>query len=91
MIYNAYLSQLRNYSRDMVIEPVYSASVLSSIAFYLLDVISLYLEKVIFLRYLPLVILYYILTDYFKIPLPLSDFKKSLVSMILYPDLITCI
>jgi hypothetical protein len=75
----------------MVIEPVYSVSVLGSIAFYLLDIISLYLEKVIFLRCLPLAILYYILTDYFKIPLLLSDFEKSLVSIILCPDLVTCI
>jgi hypothetical protein len=74
----------------MVIESVYSVSVLGSIAFCLLDVISLCLEKVIFLRCLPLAILCYILTDYFKIPLPLSDFEKSLASMILYLDLIAC-
>jgi hypothetical protein len=91
MIYNIYLSQLRNHSRDIVIEPIYSVSVLDSIVFCLLDIISLYLEKVIFLRYLPLAILYYILIDYFNILLPLSDFKKSLVSIILYLDLIAYI
>jgi hypothetical protein len=75
----------------MVVEPIYSVSVLSSIILCLLDVISLYLEKVIFLRCLPLAILYYILIGYFKILLPLSDFEKSLVSIILYPDLVTYI
>jgi hypothetical protein len=75
----------------MVVEPIYLVSVLSSIIFCLLDIVSLYLEKVIFLRYLPLTILCYILIGYFKILLPLSDFKKSLVSMILYPDLIAYI
>jgi hypothetical protein len=75
----------------MVVEPVYLVSVLDSITFYLLDIVSLRLEKVILLRCLPLLILYYILTGYFKILLPLSDFKKSLVSMILYPDLIAYI
>jgi hypothetical protein len=73
----------------LVVEPVHSVSVLGSIILCLLDVVSLCLEKVIFLRYLPLAILYYILTGYFKIPLPLSDFEKSLVSMILYLDLVT--
>jgi hypothetical protein len=66
-------------------------SILDSITFCLLNVVSLRLEKVILLRCLPLAILYYILTGYFKILLLLSDFKKSLASMILYPDLIAYI
>jgi hypothetical protein len=49
MISNPYLSQLRNYSRDIVVEPVYLVSILSSIIFCLLDIISLCLEKVILL------------------------------------------
>jgi hypothetical protein len=88
MIRNPYLSQLRNHSRDMVIEPVHSVSVLSSITFYLLDVVGLCLEKVIFLQCLPLAILYSILIGYFKIPLLFSYFEKSLASMILRPDLV---
>jgi hypothetical protein len=72
----------------MVVEPMHSVSVLGSITFCLLDVVGLCLEKVILLRYLPLSILYCILTGYFKIPLPLSDFKKSLASMVLYPDFV---
>jgi hypothetical protein len=88
MIGNACLSQLRNHSRDMVVEPVHSVSVLGSITLCLLDVVGLCLEKVIFLRCLPLAILCCILTGYFKILLPLSDFEKSLASMILYPDLV---
>jgi hypothetical protein len=88
MIGNTYLSQPRNYSRDIVVEPVHSVSVLGSITLCLLDVISLCLEKVIFLQCLLLAILCYILIGYFKILLLLSDFEKSLVSMILYPDLV---
>jgi hypothetical protein len=74
----------------MVVEPVHSVSVLDSITFCLLNVVGLRLEKVILLRCLPLAILCRILTGYFKIPLPLSDFEKSLASMILCPDLIAC-
>jgi hypothetical protein len=59
----------------MVVEPVHSVGVLDSITFCLLDVVGLRLDKVILLRCLPPAILCYVLTGYFKIPLPLSDFK----------------
>jgi hypothetical protein len=75
----------------MVVEPVHSVSILGSIILCLLDIVGLCLEKVIFLRCLPLAILCCILTGYFKIPLPLSDFEKSLASIILYLDLVACI
>jgi hypothetical protein len=90
MIGNACLSQPRNHRRDMVVEPMHSVSVLGSITFCLLDVVGLCLEKVILLRCLPLSILCCILTGYFKIPLPLSDFEKSLASMVLCPDFVAC-
>ena len=91
MIGNTCLSQPGNHSRDMVVEPVHSVSVLGSITFCLLDVVGLCLEKVIFLRCLPLAILCCILTGYFKISLPISDFEKSLASMILCPDFVPCV
>lgn len=75
----------------MIIEPLYSISILSSVSFCYLDIVFLYREKVILLRYLPLVILYYILAGHFKIPLLLSDFKKTLVSVILRLELVTYI
>jgi hypothetical protein len=59
----------------MVVEPVHSVGVLDSITFCLLDVVGLRLDKVILLRCLPPAILCCVLTGYFKIPLPLSDFK----------------
>jgi hypothetical protein len=54
---NVCFSQPRNHSGDMVVGLVHSVSVLGSITFCLLDVVGLCLEKVIFLRCLPLAIL----------------------------------
>jgi hypothetical protein len=49
MIGNACLSQPRNYSRDMVVEPAHSVSVLGSITFCLLDVSFLGVEELFYL------------------------------------------
>jgi CRP-like cAMP-binding protein len=89
MVSNAYLSQPRNYSRDIVVEPVHSISVLGSITFCLLDVVRLYLEKIMLSGYLPPKICYYILASYFEISLLNPDFEESLTGMVLRPDFIT--
>jgi CRP-like cAMP-binding protein len=73
----------------MVIEPVYSISVLGSIIFCLLDVVRLCLEKIILSGYLPPKICYYILASYFEISLLNPDFKESLIGIVLRPDFIT--
>jgi hypothetical protein len=73
----------------MVVEAIYSISVLGSIIFCLLDVVSLYLEEIILLGYLPPKIYYYILVSYFEISLLNPDFKELLIGIVLRPDFIT--
>jgi CRP-like cAMP-binding protein len=73
----------------MVIEPVYSISVLSSIIFCLLDIVRLYLEKIMLSGYLPPKICYYVLASYFEISLLNPDFEESLIGIVLRPDFIT--
>jgi hypothetical protein len=73
----------------MVVEAMYSISVLSSITFCLLDIVSLCLEEIMLLGYLPPKICYYVLASYFEISLPNPDFKESLTGMVLCPDFIT--
>jgi len=48
MVGNAYLSQLRNYGRDMVLEPVYLIGIVSSITLYLSDIVFLRAKEIIF-------------------------------------------
>jgi hypothetical protein len=46
MVDDPCLSQLRDYGRDMVVEPMYSLSILSSIALYLLDIVRLFTKEI---------------------------------------------
>jgi CRP-like cAMP-binding protein len=73
----------------MVVEAIHSISVLGSITFCLLDVVSLYLEEIMLLGYLPPKICYYILASYFEISLLNPDFEESLIGIVLRPDFIT--
>ena len=41
-----YLSQLRDYGRDIVVEPMHLLSILSSIAFCLLDIVRLFTKEI---------------------------------------------
>jgi hypothetical protein len=73
----------------MVVEAMHSISVLGSITFCLLDVVSLCLEEIMLLGHLPPKIYYCVLASYFEISLPNPDFEESLIGMVLRPDFIT--
>jgi hypothetical protein len=46
MVDDPCLSQLRDYGRDMIVEPMHSLSILSSIAFCLLDIVRLFMKEI---------------------------------------------
>jgi hypothetical protein len=86
---NPYLSQLGDYGRDMITKPTYLVGIVGSIELGLSSIIFLVAEKIMLIACLSLIISSYFSTYDFKVPLPRSDFEKSLIRMVLYPDLIT--
>jgi hypothetical protein len=66
MIGNACLSQPKNHSRDMLIEPVHSISILGSISLCLLDSILLGMEELFYSTFPPHAA-YHICAGLFKI------------------------
>jgi hypothetical protein len=91
MIGNACLSQLRNHSRDIVVEPVHSISIVVGITLCLLDVVLLGAEELMLPGRLPLRIRYLVLICYLEILLPAVDLKESLTTTVGCPNLIPCI
>jgi hypothetical protein len=88
MVGNACLSQPRNNGRDMVVETMYSISILRSIVLCLSDVVFLQAKKVVLLICLLLLTTPYVLASNFEVSLPGRDFEESLARMVLGPDLI---
>jgi hypothetical protein len=78
MIGSACFFQPRNHGRDMVVEPVNSDSIFSSIAFCLLNVICLCTKKLAPLGCSPLKTCCSILMCYFKVLSPAIDLEESL-------------
>lgn len=73
----------------MVVKPMYSVRIVSSIALCLLDVVFLGAEKLMLLGRLPLGDCTLILTCHFEVFLPAVDLKESLTRTVLSPDLVT--
>jgi hypothetical protein len=88
MVGNACLSQLRNNGRDMVVESMYSISILRSIVLCLSNVVFLQAKKVVLLVCLLLPTTPYVLASNFEVSLPGRDFEEPLARMVLGPNLI---
>ena len=72
----------------MVVEPVYSISIVVSITLCLLYVVLLGAKKLIFSRRLPLGIYYLVLVRYLEILLLAVDLEESLAGAVRSPDLV---
>jgi hypothetical protein len=88
MIGNACLSQPKNHSRDMVVEPVHSIGIVVGITLCLLNVVLLGAEELMLPGRLPLRIRYLVLICYLEILLPAVDLEESLTSTVECPNLI---
>jgi hypothetical protein len=91
MISNACLSQPRNHSRDIVVEPVHSIGIVVGIILCLLNIVLLGTEELMLPGRLPLRIRYLVLICYLEILLLAINLEESLTSTVRYPNLIPCI
>jgi hypothetical protein len=73
----------------MVVEPMHSLNILSSVTLWLSNVVFLCAARSVLLSCLPLVISFGFLVCYFEISLPRRNLEESLVCMVLSPDLVT--
>jgi hypothetical protein len=74
----------------MVIESMYSISIISGITLRLLDIVLLRAEEVMLLPCLPFGSRYFVLTCHFEIFLPAVDFEEPLARTVLGPNLVRC-
>jgi hypothetical protein len=88
MVGNAYLSQPQNNSRDMVVESMYSISILRSIMLCLSNIVFLQAKKVVLLVCLLLPTTPYVLASNFEVSLLGRDFEEPLARMVLSLNLI---
>jgi hypothetical protein len=72
----------------MITKPMYLVSIVGSIELGLSSIIFLVAEKIMLIAYPSLIISSYFSMCDFKVPLLCSDFEKSLIRIVLYPDLI---
>jgi len=75
----------------MITKPTYLVGIVGGIELGLSSIIFLVAEKIMLLAYPSLIISSYFSTYDFKVPLPRSDFEKSLTRMVLYLDLVTSV
>jgi hypothetical protein len=73
----------------MVVEPMHSLNILSSVTLWLSNVVFLCAARSVLLSCLPLVISFGFLVCYFEISLPRRNLEEFLVCMVLSPDLVT--
>ena len=88
MAYDACLSQLRDYGGDitLVVEPMHSIGMPSSVTLCLSNVVFLCAEKLVLLSCLSLVTSLSFLACYFEISLPRRNLEESLTCMVLSLD-----
>jgi len=75
----------------MITKPTYLVGIVGGIELGLSSIIFLVAEKIMLLAYPSLIISSYFSTCDFKVPLLRSDFKKSLIRMVLCPDLVASV
>ena len=75
----------------MITKPIYLVGIVGGIELGLSSIIFLVAEKIMLIVYPSLIISSYFSTYDFKVLLLRSDFKKSLIRMVLYLDLVTSI
>jgi hypothetical protein len=88
MIDNACFSQPRYDSRTMLIKSIYSIGFVGSIELSLSSITSLVTEKILLAGCLSLIASLHLSTCYLVVPLPRSNFEKSLTRMVFCPDLV---
>jgi hypothetical protein len=91
MVDDPCLSQPGDYGRDMITKPTYLVGIVGGIELSLSSIIFLVAEKIMLMACLSLIISSYFSTCNFKILLPCSNFEKSLIRMVLYPDLVASV
>jgi hypothetical protein len=85
MVYDPCLSQLRDYGGDMVVEPVHSVNILSSVTLCLSNVGFLRAKNSVLLSCLSLVISLGFLACYFKTWLLRYNLEEPLTCTVLGP------
>jgi hypothetical protein len=91
MVDDPCLSQPGDYGRDMITKPTYLVGIVGGIELGLSSIIFLVAEKIMLIACPSLIISSYFSTCDFKVPLPRSDFEKSLTRMVLCPDLVASV
>jgi hypothetical protein len=86
IVYDPYLSQLRDYSGDIAVEPMHSVNILSSVTLYVSNVVFLYTEKLVLLSCLSLATLLGVLAYYFEISLLCCNIEESLTCIVFSLD-----